>query len=87
MLALDYLMEALRIPTSKYRIYEVGGADQVSYADMMRAYGRQRGLAPRIIPVPVLTPRLSALWLGLVTPLYARIGRVNHPGFAGGSIR
>jgi uncharacterized protein YbjT (DUF2867 family) len=72
---LDYLMEALRIPTSKYRIYEVGGADQVSYADMMRAYGRQRGLAPRIIPVPVLTPWLSALWLGLVTPLYARIGR------------
>jgi uncharacterized protein YbjT (DUF2867 family) len=72
---LDYLMEALQIPTSKYRIYEVGGADQVSYADMMRAYGRQRGLKPMIIPVPVLTPWLSALWLGLVTPLYARIGR------------
>jgi len=72
---LDYLMEALRIPTSQFRIYEVGGSDQVSYADMMRAYGRQRGLAPRIIPVPVLTPWLSALWLGLVTPLYARIGR------------
>lgn len=72
---LDYLMEALRIPISTYRIYEIGGADQVSYADMMRAYGRQRGLAPWIIPVPVLTPWLSALWLGLVTPLYARIGR------------
>jgi len=72
---LDYLMEALQIPTSQYRIYEVGGADQVSYADMMRAYGRHRGLTPRIIPVPVLTPWLSALWLGLVTPLYARIGR------------
>jgi uncharacterized protein YbjT (DUF2867 family) len=72
---LDYLMEALRIPISKYRMYEIGGADQVSYADMMRAYGRQRRLAPLIIPVPVLTPWLSALWLGLVTPLYARIGR------------
>ncbi len=72
---LDYLVEALRIPISKYRIYEVGGADQVSYADMMRAYGRQRGLKPLIIPVPVLTPWLSALWLGLITPLYARIGR------------
>ena len=72
---LDYLMEALRIPISKYRMYEIGGADQVSYADMMRAYGRQRGLEPLIIPVPVLTPWLSALWLGLVTPLYARIGR------------
>ena len=72
---LDYLIEALRIPLSKYRIYEVGGADQVSYADMMLAYGRQRGLKPLIIPVPVLTPWLSSLWLGLVTPLYARIGR------------
>jgi uncharacterized protein YbjT (DUF2867 family) len=72
---LDYLVEALRIPTSKYRIYEVGGADQVSYADMMRAYGRQRGLKPLIFPVPVLTPWLSALWLGLITPVYARIGR------------
>ncbi len=72
---LDYLIEALRIPTSKYRIYEVGGADQVSYADMMCAYGRQRGLTPLIIPVPVLTPWLSALWLGLITPIYARIGR------------
>ena len=72
---LDYLVEALRIPLSKYRIYEVGGADQVSYAEMMRAYGRRRGLTPLIIPVPVLTPWLSALWLGLITPLYARIGR------------
>ena len=72
---LDYLIEALQIPLSKFRIYEVGGADKVSYADMMRAYGRQRGLKPLIIPVPVLTPWLSALWLGLITPLYARIGR------------
>ncbi|MEK6639864.1 MAG: NAD(P)H-binding protein, partial [Nitrospirota bacterium] len=72
---LDYLIEALRIPISKYRIYEIGGTDQVSYADMMLAYGRQRGLTPLIIPVPVLTPWVSALWLGLITPLYARIGR------------
>jgi uncharacterized protein YbjT (DUF2867 family) len=66
---LDYLIEALRIPLCHYRIYEVGGADQVSYAEMMLAYGRQRGLTP------VLTPWLSALWLGLITPVYARIGR------------
>ena len=72
---LEYLIEALRIPLSKYRMYEIGGADQVSYADLMRVYGKQRGLAPLIIPVPVLTPWLSSLWLGLVTPLYARVGR------------
>lgn len=70
-----YLVEALRLPVSDYRIYEIGGADQVSYADIMRAFARQRGLRIRMIPVPVLTPFLSSLWLGLVAPLYARIGR------------
>lgn len=79
-----YLTAALRIPVSAYRVYEIGGADRVSYADIMRAYARSRGLRVRMIPVPVLTPFLSSLWLGLVTPLYARIGRkliesIVHP--------
>lgn len=72
---LHYLVGALELPDSGYRVYEVGGADQVSYAGIMRAYARQRGLPLRMISVPVLTPYLSSLWLGLVTPLYARIGR------------
>jgi uncharacterized protein YbjT (DUF2867 family) len=72
---LEYLIAALRLPVSRYRTYEIGGADQVSYADIMRAYARLRGIRLRMIPVPVLTPYLSSLWLGLVTPLYARIGR------------
>ena len=81
---LDYMMAALRLPVSKYRIYEIGGEDRVCYADIMHAYARQRGLRPRMLPVPVLTPWLSSLWLGLVTPLYARIGRklvesILHP--------
>jgi hypothetical protein len=41
----------------------------------MREYAAQRGLRRVMIRVPVLTPHLSSLWLGLVTPLYARIGR------------
>jgi hypothetical protein len=41
----------------------------------MREYARQRGLRRLMIPVPVLSPRLSSLWLGLVTPVYARVGR------------
>lgn len=41
----------------------------------MREYARQRGLRRLMIPVPLLTPHLSSLWLGLVTPLYARVGR------------
>lgn len=72
---LAYLLESLTIPLGESRIYEVGGADQVSYAEIMRAYARRRGMRIRMIPVPVLTPFLSSLWLGLVTPLYARIGR------------
>jgi len=81
---LDYMLAALRLPVAQYRVYEIGGADRVSYADIMRAYARQRGLHPRMLPVPVLTPWLSSLWLGLVTPLYARIGRkliesIVHP--------
>ncbi len=72
---LAYLVAALQLPVSQYQVYEIGGADVVSYADIMRAYARQRGIRLRMIPVPVLTPHLSSLWLGLVTPLYARVGR------------
>ena len=81
---LDYLLAALDLPVSQYRVYEIGGADQLSYSGIMKVYARQRGLKLRMIPVPVLTPFLSSLWLGLVTPLYARIGRkliesIVHP--------
>jgi uncharacterized protein YbjT (DUF2867 family) len=72
---LAYLVEALELPASACRIYEIGGADRMSYADIMQVYARLRGRKLRMIPVPVLTPYLSSLWLGLVTPLYARIGR------------
>ncbi|MGW8266816.1 MAG: NAD(P)H-binding protein [Longimicrobiales bacterium] len=72
---LAYLLEALKTPDGASRTYEVGGADRVSYGDLMREYARQRGLRRWMIPVPVLTPRLSGLWLGLVTPLYASVGR------------
>lgn len=81
---LQYLLAALQLPVADYRIYEIGGADQVSYGGIMRAYARERGLRIRMLKVPVLTPYLSSLWLGLVTPLYARVGRkliasITHP--------
>ena len=79
-----YLLEALTLPGHESRTFEIGGADRVSYADIMREYARQRGLRRWMISVPVLTPRLSSLWLGLVTPIYARVGRklvdsLRHP--------
>lgn len=81
---LTYLVEALDAPLEASRVFEIGGADRVSYGALMREYARQRGLRRLTIRVPVLTPRLSSLWLGLVTPLYARVGRIliesiKHP--------
>lgn len=72
---LEYLVAALELPDGESKIYEIGGPDRVSYGDIMHEYARQRGLRRWMIPVPVLTPYLSSLWLGLVTPVHARIGR------------
>lgn len=72
---LAYLLESLDIPLSENKIYEIGGADVMSYSTLMGEYARQRGLRRWMIPVPVLTPRLSGIWLNLVAPVYARIGR------------
>jgi uncharacterized protein YbjT (DUF2867 family) len=72
---LQYLLAALYLPVSESCIYEIGGPEQVSYGELMLEYARQRGLWRFMISVPALTPRLSSLWLGLVTPLYARVGR------------
>ena len=51
-------------------IVEIGGPDRISYRGLMEEYARQRGLRRLMIPVPFLTPNLSSLWLGLVTPVY-----------------
>jgi uncharacterized protein YbjT (DUF2867 family) len=81
---IEYLVQSVTLEVATDRVIEIGGAEVVSYADLMRAYAQHRGLRRFIVPVPVLSPRLSSLWLGLVTPLYARIGRqlvdsLRHP--------
>jgi hypothetical protein len=82
---LAYLRAALAVETGNQSlVIEIGGPDQMSYGELMREYARQRGLRRLMIPVPLLTPRLSSWWLGLVTPLYARVGRklidsLRHP--------
>ena len=72
---LEYLYAAMEHPIESSEIYEIGGADKVSYGELIREYARQRGLRRYMIAVPVLTPRLSSLWLHLVTPVHAHIGR------------
>ena len=70
-----YLVAAIDLPPGGARIFEIGGPDKVSYGAIMQEYARQRGLKRLMIPVPVLTPRLSSLWLKLVTPRYSKMGR------------
>ena len=83
---LAYLAAALHLPDGESRTFEIGGADQASYGDVMREYARQRGLKRVMISVPLLTPRLSSLWLGLVTPVYARVGRELIAGLKNRSV-
>ena len=72
---LEYLITALETPESIGKVIEIGGADVVTYAEMMTGYARARGLKRWLIPVPVLTPRLSSYWVHLVTPIPANIAQ------------
>lgn len=81
---LEYLLQARDVTAEGNPVFEIGGKDVVTYQDLMEEYARQRGLTRHILPVPLLTPWLSSLWLGLVTPVFARIGRklidsLRHP--------
>jgi uncharacterized protein YbjT (DUF2867 family) len=83
---LAYLRAALALPEGGEGVFEIGGAEVVSYGDMMREYAALRGLRRVLLPVPVLTPRLSGLWLGLVTPAQARVGRALVEGLRNSTI-
>lgn len=72
---LAYLLAALDYEPDGGEVFEIGGADVCSYLDLMHEYASRRGLRRHIVPVPVLTPLLSSLWLHLVTPVYAGAGR------------
>ncbi|GAA1806630.1 SDR family oxidoreductase [Luedemannella flava] len=74
---LRYLVECpTRIPEDVNRAFDIGGPDVLTYADMMRRYAEVADLPPRLVlDVPALTPELSALWVGLVTPVPSAIAR------------
>jgi uncharacterized protein YbjT (DUF2867 family) len=73
---LQYLVACLAVPATVGRTLDIGGPDIVTYLELMRIMAEERGLRRRlIIPVPVLTPRLSSLWIHLVTPVSHRIAR------------
>lgn len=72
---ISYLVQAIDLSVDRSAVIEIGGQDVLSYQGIMDNYARVRGLRRLMIPIPFLTPYLSSLWLGLVTPVYARVGR------------
>ncbi|WP_153022083.1 SDR family oxidoreductase [Luteimicrobium xylanilyticum] len=73
---LRYLVGSADMPAHVSRTFDVGGPDVLTYGELMQTYARVAGLPRRVIvPVPVLTPRLSSLWVGLVTPVPAGIAK------------
>lgn len=83
---LTYLHAALETKVDGSTTFEIGGPDVVSYGEMMRAYARLRGLRRLLIPVPLLSPHLSGLWLALVTPAQARVGRALVEGLKNSTV-
>ncbi|MEU2117878.1 SDR family oxidoreductase [Streptomyces sp. NPDC016459] len=73
---LRYLVGSARMPEDVNRSFDIGGPDILTYHDMMIRYAKVAGLRRRLIlPVPMLTPRLSSHWIGLVTPVPASLAR------------
>ena len=80
---LDYLVGCLETPETAGGTFDIGGREVLTYRDLMRVYAREAGLPPRlVIPVPVLTPRLSSYWIHLVTPVHAEVARPLAEGLS-----
>lgn len=73
--ALTYLIEAIEVNAEESDVIEIGSEDVVTYGELIKMYARQKNLTRVLVSVPLLTPYLSSLWLGLVTPNSAEVGR------------
>ena len=73
---IHYLVECLDVPETVGKTLDIGGPDVLTYRELMQRMAKSLGLRKRlVIPVPVLTPRLSSLWIHMVTPIDRRIAR------------
>ncbi len=79
---LEYLVRLPRIPEAAGKIYDAGGPEILTYEDMMRQFGELVGRRPAVVPVPVLTPKLSSYWLEFVTAVPANIARALIEGLS-----
>ncbi len=66
---ISYLVGCLKDERTTGGTYDIGGPDVITYKEMMERFGRIRGRNLYILPVPVLTPRLSSYWVGFITPV------------------
>ena len=74
--AIEYLAQAPEVEGSAGREVQIGGPDVLSYGEMLDEMAHELGKRPRPkLPVPVLSPRLSSMWIGLVTPVDAGVAR------------
>ena len=80
---LTYLMGCLSHDETRGQTFDIGGPEVVTYRQLMDIYAEEAHLARRlVIPVPVLTPRLSSYWIHLVTPVPASLARPLAEGLA-----
>lgn len=84
---IEYLRRAPEVPESEGREVQIGGPDVLTYADMLDRMAIAMGKAPRRqIPVPLITPWLSSLWLGLVTPVDTNVARPLIEGLTSATV-
>ncbi len=77
---LEYLCRLPEIAEAEGAVYDVGGPEVLTYAQMMREFGELVGRRPLILPVPLLTPQLSSHWLNLVTAVPTNVARALIDG-------
>ena len=72
---IQYLVGVLHAPETAGRVFDIGGPDVLAYVDMLRRVAAVEGRKTLIVPVPLLSPSLSSLWLSLVTDVDVQTGR------------
>jgi uncharacterized protein YbjT (DUF2867 family) len=84
---LQYIQGCLETPGSIGGTFDIGGPDVLTYHDLIDLYAEAAGLPRRrVIPVPVLTPTLSACWIHLITPVPADIARPLTEGLTSAAV-
>jgi hypothetical protein len=84
---LNYLAGCLEQEKTRGETFDIGGPDILTYRQLMEIYAEEAGLGKRwILPVPVLTPRLSSYWIHLVTPVHAFIARPLAEGLRNSAV-